>query len=457
MLQLSLALATIVTTPGQDGSFGDFLTKAERATARYRDAIERAANMVQDSPSQRLVQSQGLHLLNLTWEDTGRYKNSSVGPNISDLTIQVVKPSADEERQEAALMPVVRFPNFEDKTGDMDPRDFTLLVGNHRGRALTRVSLREFLARPGDFMSRPREWPSRERTLLADRDEKVLVSAQACLLPVPQGEKATFNPVLFNYQSRPGDPAVLAILATRQGTSMTIIDNQRNGFSSGWGWGQRLFHNANGQRASLTGERMSDFLVGPEAGAANDPKVSESGLSMVLLVQVPLQQRERERRDSMSQPSAPAGGTGSAKAESRGMEAAVIGHGELEGPFVETDGLSITRDPRFPVRVTVQFYKATDSGRLTESDVRQIKRDLDRVYRSATSVGSLVTGGRTGRPTEYDGPKVQPKDWWERFWRDYESWSGVSRDVAKRNLVRALGTGYMDKPVTELYLRDLLR
>jgi hypothetical protein len=354
-------------------------------------------------------------------------------------------------------MPVVRFPNFEDKTGDMDPRDFTLLVGNHRGRTLTRVSLRDFLARPADFMSRPREWPSRERSLLADRDEKVLVSAQACLLPVPQGEKATFNPVLFNYQSRPGDPAVLAILATREGTSMTIIDNQRDGFSSGWGWGQRLFHNANGQRASLTGERMSDFLAGPGAGAANDPQVSVDGLSMVLLIQVPLQQRERERRDALAMPSAPAGGLGAAKSEARGIEAAVIGHGELEGPFVETDGIPIKRDARFPVRVTVQFYKATDSGRLTENDVKQMKRDIDRVYRSATSVGSLVTGGRTGRPTEYDGLKVQPKDWWERFWRDYESWSGVSRDSASRRLAQALGTGFTDKPVTELYLRDLLR
>jgi hypothetical protein len=86
-----------------------------------------------------------------------------------------------------------------------------------------------------------------------------------------------------------------------------------------------------------------------------------------------------------------------------------------------------------------------------------MKRDIDRVYRSATSVGSLVTGGRTGRPTEYDGLKVQPKDWWERFWRDYESWSGVSRDSASRRLAQALGTGFTDKPVTELYLRDLLR
>ena len=37
----------------------------------------------------RLAGKYGLNILNVTWEDTGRYQNSSVGPNISDVTIQV--------------------------------------------------------------------------------------------------------------------------------------------------------------------------------------------------------------------------------------------------------------------------------------------------------------------------------------------------------------------------------
>ena len=50
----------------------------------------------------------------------------------------------------------------------------------------------------------------RSRTsLLAPRDTHALVSAQAAFLPVPRGGDAEFNPVLFNYQSVPGDPAVL--------------------------------------------------------------------------------------------------------------------------------------------------------------------------------------------------------------------------------------------------------
>jgi hypothetical protein len=45
-------------------------------------------------------------------------------------------------------------------------------------------------------------------------------SAQAVFLPIPKQGQGEFNPVLFNYQSSPGSPAVLTILVTRQGTSL---------------------------------------------------------------------------------------------------------------------------------------------------------------------------------------------------------------------------------------------
>ncbi len=45
--------------------------------------------------------------------------------------------------------------------------------------------------------------------------------ARACRL---QGGEAKFNVNLYNYQSRQGDPAVLAIVATAQGTSAQIVN-----------------------------------------------------------------------------------------------------------------------------------------------------------------------------------------------------------------------------------------
>jgi hypothetical protein len=55
----------------------------------YLQAIENTAGIVWDEGAIALASKYGLNILNVTWEDTGRYKDSSVGPNISDVTIQI--------------------------------------------------------------------------------------------------------------------------------------------------------------------------------------------------------------------------------------------------------------------------------------------------------------------------------------------------------------------------------
>lgn len=472
-LILSLAaLATIGLTGAKQGDgYGPGIrpTKQRGDTptverGEYLRAIERTASMVGDATARSLAAKYGLDLLNLTWEDTGRYKGSSVGPNISDMTIQVASPAEGKRGMQVRCMPVIRFPNFSDKTCDLDPRDFTILVGNHKGRPLKRISLYDFLANPTQYMSRPSEWRAPKRNLLADRDSMVLVSAQACFLPVPKQGKATFNPVLFNYQSYSGDPAVLTILATREGTSMTIIDNKRDAFAEGSAWGQRLFHNQNGMRASLTGQRISEFKAqgGDKTTPIGSERTGDAGLNMVLLIQVPLKQKNEMRFQGglggggFGAPAA-AADRAKMKSERSDVEAAVIGHGELEGIFTETDNLQIQRDARYPIRVTVQFYKATSNGVVSEQDMKEIKEQIDQVYSMSDYVGSLVTEGRTGRVTEYEGAKVQPPDWWQKFWERHEANTGDSAAVARQKLIKLLGKDYMVKPVCELYLRDLLR
>ncbi len=435
----------------------------------YREAIRKTAAMVSDTKAQALATKHGLDILNVTWEDTGRFKESAVGPNISDMTIQVASPPWGKGKaQEVTCMPVVRHPNFSDKSCDLDPRDFTLLVGNQKGGALKRISLYEFLEHPTRYLHDPESWKTKkEKSLLCDRDGKVLVSAQACFLPVPKKGKATFNPVLFNYQSYEGDPAVLTVLSTREGTSVTVIDNTRDAFDTGSVWGQRLFHNEDGQRASLTGTRESEFLAAepgktetPKVGGEHSPGEAETGLNMVLLIQIPLKQKN-------PMPLAFGGGFAELQAadgadpfvaeDEADVENAVIGHGDLEGPFTEIDGLGIERDPKFPVRVTVQFYKATSNGIVGEEDMRQIAAQIDRVYKKSDYVGSLVTGGATARVTEYEGAKIQPPGWWEGFWQRHEANTGDTREEAIAKLVKLLGKNYPEQPVCELYLRDLLK
>lgn len=396
----------------------------------YLSVLTGTENMVNDGEAQRLAQARGLNILNVTWEDAGRYKGSSVGPNISDMTIQVQHKDPATGNTQLHLMPIIRFPNFEDKTGDVPLDRFSLLVGNEDGKSLRRVTLKQFLGDIRAYMTTPGSWKGDGKSLLAPRDTHALVSAQAAFLPIPQSGEATFNPVLFNYQSYQGDPAVLTILATREGTSVTIIDNVRDGFSAGGVWGQRLFFNQDGQRASLTGKRQSDFkAANPSENPGTSPRAgNEDGLNMVLLIQVPLVQKQPMRQmyaleDAME---GEAGALGAARGGSD-VENAVIGHGELEGPFTEIADLDIKRDERFPVRVTVQFYKATSNGAVNASDLDQIKAQIDRVYKDADYVGSLVTQGETGRPTEYDGDKHEPAGWWDGFWQRHTQNLGMTQ------------------------------
>ena len=400
--------------------FSPALAKAPEGEREFQKALDLTAGMVRDPVALSLADKLGLDFVNITWEDTGRYKGSSVGPNISDMSLQVQSRSSESDSLKLTLLPVLRHPNFSDKTADIPLEKFFLLVGNEGEGPLRKISLREYLANPKEYMSVPDSWTlDGDATLLAQRDSHALVSAQACFLPVPKAGKVEFNPVLFNYQSSKGNPAVLTILATREGTSMTIIDNSRDAFEAGATWGQRLFFNQNGQRASLTGERLSDFQAKQdEPQPTQDVSVTageQQGLNMVLLIQVPLIHQE-PKYTALDDVYLYAQAAPATRSSADRLETAVIGHGELEGPFTEVDGLPVKRDERFPVRVTVQFYQATATGQVELGQLQEIKSQLDKVYSDGDYVGSLVVGGSTERPTEHDGPKTEPKDWWDIFW-----------------------------------------
>ena len=399
----------------------------------YFKVVDNVAGMVWDEHVMRLVEPYGLNVVNVTWEDTGRYSGSCWGPNISDMTIQVHQFEDGAEYPTLTCMPVIRFPNFHDISADLDPDDFYLLVGNEIGEDLAPVSLTDFVDNLRVYLHDPSSWPGNEEGLLADRDSVVLVSAQAVFLPIQSSGTATFNPVLYNYQSYEGDPAVLTILATREGTSVTIIDNTRDAVPGSWSWGQRLFFNQDGERASFTGQRLSDFQADHETVTGPSVEVSgEEGLNMVLLIQIPLRQRNPQSTwfDDVSccELAAPCAGSGGMDmAMQSDVEAAVIGHGELEGPFTEIDNTRIERDPEFPIRVTVQFYKATSNGIASAEDIEEIAEEIAKVYEDASYVGSLVVPDPgVYRPTDWDRASVPRRlnRYWEMYRNHYLSWIG---------------------------------
>ena len=106
----------------------------------------------------------------------------------------------------------------------------------------------------------------------------------------------------------------------------------------------------------------------------------------------------------------------------RDMEVAVLGHGELEGPYTELGDLAIERDPRFPVRVTVQFYQAIREANIGAANMEKLARQISRVYEKGYYVGSLVAPDPVDlqRPTNWTAsrrsllkcPGGTSRAWW---------------------------------------------
>lgn len=433
LLVPALVIGSVASTP-----------LANAAPRSQRMVVESVAQMVGNASARRLASKEGLQILNVMWEDTGRYLGSSVGPNISDVTIEVEFENKNSQK-ERRLMPVIRYPNFTDKTGDIDIDKFFVRVGNESdGRAEKSVSLRELLGDPLSFLSLPKNGRIKGNSLLAKRDEKVLVSAQSAFLPIREGGKTRFWPVIFNYQSYEKNPAVLTILVTRQGTSMSIVDNSRDTVGGGGSWGQRLYFNKDGQRAPLTAERFKDVQ---SSGVTMNGESADSlgkDANLLMMIQVPLKHKAQGRSTGALGGSIGIGGYGStgmpmASAMSEGAQAgesnldtAVLGHGPTMGPFTELDGLTIERDERFPVRVTVQFYQATSNGVVSSQDMTRMAKQIKKVYSQADYVGSLVIPEGEPRPTMWNGAHAAPHN---LDWRDFAGlreryekygWAGVA-------------------------------
>ena len=349
------------------------------------------ANITRDQDLQRRLKSMGLTAVNVTWEDTGRSKDSSVGPNISDMTLQV-----DDER-----MPVIRAPNFSDKTVDVSIDKFNVTVGNENGSGLKRIPLKEYLENIGKYTS------SNVPNMYRPRDASVLVSGQACILPLSDG-KVSFNVALYNYQSEREDPAVLTIMATEQGTSAQVLDNETTG----------LYFNDNGKAVDMVAKRLADDRAARGVTAQGPMSAEEQAKNVVYVFQVPLKTKPRAPRAYASLCSyggnleccAMSFDRGVALGAPRGMDDAILEKGtDVKGPFEGTRGLALERDDRFPIRATIQFYRVTDSTFIPNEPLEQFQKQLECVYSKGANEGSLVTEPNKGRPTEHNVPiSAQP-------------------------------------------------
>lgn len=385
-----------------------------------------------------LLQSYGLTATKIAWEDSARTKNSCFGPNISDMTLVTSNNN---------LMPVIRKPNFADVTYDVPIESFKLL--SDEGKV---VSLKTFLESfEGD-------------KILCERDKVVLTSTQCCVLPVEKGKKTEFAVQLFNYQSWADDPAVMVILASKYGTSVRFVSSSNN----------KLFFNDKGTSRWFSVERLEDSRerrgeAKTRVDSYKEMKTEEQLENTLLMIQVPLKQRKMPNyvddlsnlsgglegsmcgsmgglgkdgcmggfKGSTIKTAKDSGFDGKLKSlpkkkygntiiqrnsgcsgepntrpavQSSGMDMGQIGLGQSHGYYPSIKGKKILRDDRFPIRVTVQYYRVTDCSNILEKDVKDIADQLNSVTQKSVASGSLVFEN-TDRVTEPNLPQNPVVDW----------------------------------------------
>ena len=192
------------------------------------------------------------------------------------------------------LMPVIRECNFTDTTWNVEIDKISIVVGNekahHFANKLETISLKEYLKHFHRYMSvKPKHTghngkAERINLLQTDesRDSHAVVSSQACFLPTENGKKTLFNIKLFNYQSWPKNPAVLAIVATSNGTSSQIIEGNC----------QKLLFNKYGTKANFVGTRITHSHIEMDNFNLNVPLTKqEKRDDCIIIIQVPLKQQ----------------------------------------------------------------------------------------------------------------------------------------------------------------------
>jgi hypothetical protein len=235
---------------------------------------------------------------------------------------------------------------------------------------------------------------------------------------------------------------------------MTIIDNSRDTVTGGRSWGQRLYFNNGGQRAPLTAERLTDVQSSGTTMNGEDASTLGKDSNLLMLIQVPLKVKAQSRGLYGAIGYGMGGGglaegapmaTASlddADAERSDIDVAVLGHGPSMGPYTELDGLTIERDDRFPVRVTVQFYQATSNGVVDANDMERMAAQIGKVYEQAEYVGSLVLPEGEPRPTMWTGATRAPAS---LSWRDF---AGLRERYARYGWA---GIVYRDDMVSGVY------
>ena len=322
-----------------------------------------------------LFESHNMYMMCTQWCDVDRSYGSCWGPNITDMTLK--------RKDDNALLPVIRFDNFNDTVYTLSARRIAIVVGNEElNSPLRSIFLSDYLQNFGALV------PSLENSNLSvfdhtmDEEKGVVVRVQAVPLPVDSNGECEFIPTSFNYQTTSADDPKNAIfVASHLGTSAQL---------DGAGVESIFMH-----RTSPDGSIINTYFKACDAKNSDTHEVPKARIgsrstglnnNVVIFGQIPMRQKHNHSRythqpyNEFDMP------------VFRGITPASIHHGADAGEFGgfnEKASLSLERDRTQPITITICFYYTTN-GDMDDNDALQISSNIKKCYRDGDWCGSLV-------------------------------------------------------------------
>jgi hypothetical protein len=434
-------------------------------TQNFTNISDEVYKLTYNNPLKSLFKSFGLDVLNVSWEDTARSKNSCWGPNISDMTLCL---------SNGRCMPVIRKPNFADVSTDFPIEKLSVVVGNENGTTLKKISLKEYLQNINVYTK------SIVEPMYKERDEKILTSSQCCILPV-EVNKVDFSVQLYNYQTNVNNPKVLVIVSSSAGTSCQILKGTTklhfNEADLAYHFRvQRLEDDRKERKVATTGkitseEKQNNVLFiyqiplkdqedynkgvmrggGSIQGSSSGVFLQNSSMPMYAGAcagagaswnygtkkSLEYKQEEEEEEcggagglfgdddDDNWGSSAPESastmynmvaesasisrGVAKLAPKKRGFDHGIISKGDKIGSYDSVGTRKLVRDDSYPIRLTIQHYRVTDTLTGINSElVKEISDDINNIYSMGDTVSSLVVEGNTKRVTEPQLQSQQP-------------------------------------------------
>ncbi len=238
--------------------------------------------LISDAKFNALVAKEKFSPVKISWEDIGRYENSSVGDRISDVGIWVRRNEADPQSASLA-MSVRRDNNFRDKV--LVVPSSKIKIHRQVNGKTQELTLTERLAELK--LSSPK------------RDKNVIVSNQFAVVPVPAKDmegawKRGVPPrAAFNFSIYPFGSTNYVITDVIEGSSEAIV---------GPGNHQYLYANVDGKKAPFTASRAEDRQDLLKLEAELKAQGMDVDVQRYYLIQIPLKSSSSIQLSNMGTP-----------------------------------------------------------------------------------------------------------------------------------------------------------